>query len=114
MTFRITRDRTFAMKLRATATEGEDLGDLALATCSAVLKKAINGKPPASAVEPAATFSVAFDADLPGWVLSLAPSITDDLEPGVYVTDSRVVLASGHVPPTGYVQITVGQEVTGP
>lgn len=114
MTFRITRDRTFAMKLRATATEGEDLGDLALASCDAVLKKAVNGKPPESDVEPVATFAVTFDADLPGWVLSLAPAVTDDLEPGVYVTDSRVVLASGHVPPTGFVQITVGQEVTGP
>lgn len=112
MTFRITRDRTFAMKLRATATEGEDPGDLALATCEAVLKKAVDGKPPAPTAPAAATFTVTQDDDLPGWALSLTPDVTDDLEPGLYVTDARVVLANGHVPPTNWVQITVIGEVT--
>lgn len=112
MSFRLTRDRTFAMKLRARATEGEDVGDLALATCEAVLKKAVDGKPPAPSAPAAASFAVTPDNDLPGWVLTLTPDMTDDLEPGLYVTDARVVLASGHVPPTNWVQITVLGEVT--
>lgn len=114
MTFKLTRDRTFAMKLRARALPGEtlDLGDLAGATCVADLKPAINGNPPPPDTTAAATFQVAYDADLPGWVLSLGVDVTDDLAPGVYVTDARVTFANGHVPPTGFVRITVGAEVT--
>ncbi len=114
MTFKLTRDRTFAIKLRARALPGEalDLAELATASCAADLKPALNGSPPPPDTVAAATFVVAYDADLPGWVLSLDEDVTDDLSPGVYVTDARVVFANGHVPPTGFVRVTVGAEVT--
>ena len=114
MTFRLTRDRTFAIKLRARALPGEtlDLADLATATCEADLKLAVNGAPPPPDAAAAATFDVAYDSDLPGWVLSLDDAATDGLLPGNYFTDARVVFANGHVPPTGFVRVVVGPEVT--
>ncbi len=114
MTFKLTRDRTFAIKLRARALPGEtlDLADLVGATCVADLKLAVNGNPPPPETAAAATFDVAYDAELPGWVLSLDDEVTDGLAPGVYVTDARLVFANGHVPPTGFVRVAVGPEVT--
>lgn len=114
MTFKLTRDRTFAIKLRARPLPGEvlDPADLELASCEADLKRAVNSEPPPPETEADATFQVDFDPDLPGWVLSLTDEVTDNLAPGLYVTDARVQFANGHVPPTGHVRVIVGREVT--
>lgn len=87
------------------------------ATCAAVLKLAINGKPPPYSVAPVAAFAVVWSDELepgagPGWILTLTAEETAALEPEIYVTDARITLASGFVQQTDPIRIDLRERVT--
>ena len=81
------------------------LGDTFTATVVAELRRipSLNSENPGTAV--AATYAdstFAGDASYgPGWYLSLADTVTDDLTPGYYLVDARITYTS----PSSWVQL---------
>lgn len=110
---RFTRGETFSAVLKVRS------GDIGAATCSMVLKVAINGQPPGDAAPEAAVLDVVYrphldpddQASPAAFVGTIAADASEGLTPGVYVMDGRIVL-DGAIAQTDVVRVTVMERVT--
>lgn len=105
------RGETYSLALEAIE------GEIAGATARADLKRSLNGAAPPDDAPVVATFSVDQLAEVtpgggPGWVFTLEPGQTSDLEAGSYVADARIELANGFVEQADPVRINVKNRVT--
>lgn len=112
---RFTRGETFTAVLKVRS------GDLSSATCSMVMKLAVNGKPPGDDAPAVGVLDVVYRPNLdpsdPGspaaFVGTLSAEVSETLKPdAIHVMDARIVLA-GVVAYTDVVRVTVEERVGG-
>lgn len=77
----------------------QNLDNVTFTSAAAKLKAAVDSMPSGSSL---LDFTVTYAADLgadlgPGWLLKATPTQSLALEPGMYITDLRIVLSTGDV-----------------